>query len=109
MKSDEFSGVAVITVEGELTGNEAAAVRKAVERRDPKDSGACVIDLERCPFLGSEGLETLLAALRACESRGANLKLAGLDENGRTVLQITRLAHRFECCRDVAAAVRMSA
>src|SRR4051794_29659005 len=106
MTSDQYNGVPVITAEGDLAGAEAAAVLGAVERRPPVESGKCVIDLERCRFISGEGLGALVNALRCCESRGAALKLAGLDENCRIILQMTRLDHRFECCPDVAAAMK---
>jgi len=105
MTCDHYNKVCVIGVEGDLTGAEALAVRNAVEGRT-SDSSACVIDLERCRFFGGEGLETLLLALRHCDSRGARLKLAGLDDNCRTVLTVTRLDHRFECCNDLASALK---
>lgn len=107
MTTDQYNNVSVITVEGDLTGAEALAVRNAIDRRESASAQGCVIDLERCRFLSGEGLEALLSALRTCESRGANLKLAGLDENCRTVLTVTRLDHRFECCTDVAAALKL--
>jgi anti-anti-sigma factor len=105
MTCDQYNNVCVIGVEGDLTGPEALAVRNAVERR-PADSTACVIDLERCHFFGGEGIETLLLALRHCDGGGARLKLAGLDHNCRTILTITRLDHRFECCNDLSSALK---
>jgi anti-anti-sigma factor len=104
MTFDHYNGVNVISVQGDLAGAEAVAVRHAIEHKS--DGNACVIDLERCHFFASEGIETLLAALRGCEARGARLKLAGLDDNCRTILTVTRLDHRFECCNDLASALK---
>jgi anti-anti-sigma factor len=113
MTRDQYNGVTVLTVEGDLVGTEAAAVRDAVGSRAQINTAvattdqSCVVDLERCRFVGGEGLETLLTVRRSCESRGGSLKLAGLDSNVRTILRITRLDHRFECCPDVAAALKL--
>ena len=109
MTSDQYNNISVITVEGDLTGPEAAAVRTAVERSPSAPNNRFVIDLERCRFVSGEGLEALLTALHSCEARGADLKLAGLDDNCRTILQVTRLDHRFDCCGDVAAALKLMA
>ena len=34
---------------------------------------------------------------RRCEDLFGQIKLAGLDENCRKILEMTRLEHRFEC------------
>jgi anti-anti-sigma factor len=105
MTQDQYNGVSVITVSGDLVGPEATALREAASV--PSHARACVIDLEQCRFMASDGLESLLAALRSHEAAGSSLKLAGLDANCRTILQLTRLDHRFECCADVASALKL--
>jgi hypothetical protein len=64
IRSDEYNGVCVLTVDGSLTGETAAALRRGGE------------------------------------------KLAAADANCQKILEITRLAHRFECHADVSAALK---
>ena len=65
-----------------------------------------MIDFEGSRFISSEGLEALLAVRRRCEERRGQVRLAGLDDNCRKILQITRLDHRFECHPDVTTALK---
>lgn len=108
VRCDEYSQVGVMIVDGDLSGENAAAVRTlADERIETRHIIDFVIDLEKCPFIDSEGLEALLGLKRRCEELFGQVKLAGLDENCRKILEITRLEHRFECQKEVAAALKM--
>ncbi len=109
MKVDIYNGAHVLTAEGNLIGAEVAALRAAaIKFEAPTDSTAtgCVVDLDRCRYMTSEGLEALLSLLRQCESQGKPLKLAGVGANCKEILHVTRLDHRFECCGDVASALK---
>jgi anti-anti-sigma factor len=101
---DEYNGVSVVTVKGDLGSPEATALREILVDRAKRPN--VVIDLEASHFMASVGLEALLEALRLCEQRNGRLMLAGLDANCRKVLQITRLDHRFECHDDLASALK---
>ncbi len=108
VRCDEYDRVCVIGIDGDLNGENAACLRaSADERIDRKQIVDFVVDLEHCPFIDSEGLESLLWLKRRCEDLFGQVKLIGLDENCRKILEITRLEPRFECQKDLAAAVKM--
>ncbi|MCS7034559.1 MAG: STAS domain-containing protein [Phycisphaerae bacterium] len=98
IKCDEYNRVCVMAPAGDLSGDEAAELQKLVEetieRRQIVDF---VIDFEKCRFIDSKGLSTLLWAKRRCEDLFGQFKLVNLDENCRKILEITRLGQRFEC------------
>ena len=109
MKTDRHNGAHVLTAEGDLIGAEAAALRAAAGKLEgAADSSAIawVIDLDRCRYMTSEGLEALLVLLHQCEAQGKSLKLAGVGTNCKEILHVTRLDRRFECCDDVASALK---
>ena len=107
IKCDEYSGVCVLTVDGDLTADAGAVVRRtADERIEQKQIIDFVVDLERTGFIDSDGLETLLWLKRRSEDLFGRVKLACPDENCRKILEITRLAHRFECHADLPAALK---
>lgn len=109
MKVEHYNGAHVLTAEGDLIGAEAAALRAAAARFEAAaDSSATswIVDLDRCRSMSSEGIEALLAFLRQCESQGKPLKLAGVGANCKEILYVTRLDRRFECCDDVASALK---
>jgi anti-anti-sigma factor len=110
VKCDEYGQVCVIALHGDFVGPAAEQVQKTIDQRlKDRRSSNFVIDFEGSRFISSEGLETLLALRRRCEERRGQVRLAGLDDNCRKILQITRLDHHFECHPDVATALKASA
>ena len=110
VKCDEYGQVSVIALHDDFVGAAAEQVQKTIDQR-LKDRGSpnFVIDFEGSRFISSEGLEVLLAVRRRCEERRGQIRLAGLDDNCRKILQITRLDRHFECHPDVATALKASA
>jgi anti-anti-sigma factor len=107
MKFEEYTNHCVISLNGDLTAMEAESLRKGVEETiDRKQIVDFVVDCEKAGFIDSEGLETLLWMKRKCENLFGQVKLAGLDENCRKILEITRLDSRFECHGDLPGALK---
>lgn len=107
IKCDEYAHVCVIALTGDFVGTDTEQVRSAVdERLASRRAVNFVIDFEGSRFISSEGLEALLAVRRRCEERRGHVKLAGLDDNCRKILQITRLDRHFECHPDLQTAMK---
>lgn len=107
VKCDEYNKVCVMAIDGDFSGDEVEPVRKAFEQKiESLQVVDFIIDLEKSGFVDSEGLELLLAMKRKCEDLFGQIKLASLDENVKKILEITRIAQRFECAPDVAAALK---
>ena len=108
VRCEEYNQVFVLSVDGDLTAENAAALRTASEERiGNRQVVDFIVDLEKSGFIDSEGLETLLWLKRRSDDLFGQAKLVGLDENCRKILEITRLEHRFECHKDVPAALKM--
>ena len=104
---DQYNEVCVVTVVGDLSGEDATALYQSVDdavRR--RTSTEFVVDLDGCDFIDSAGLEALLRAKRRCEGAGGRIELANLDATCRRILQVTRLDQRFECHADLPAALK---
>jgi stage II sporulation protein AA (anti-sigma F factor antagonist) len=107
IKSEDYSNVCVISLDGDLTADASAEVRRQVDQRiDHNRIVDFVLDLEKADFIDSEGLETLLWLKRRCEDLFGQIKLVNLDDNCRKILEITRLEHRFECHGDLTGALK---
>jgi len=107
VKYDEYNGVCVMSVTGDFASETVAPARKHVEDLiEQRRVVDFVVDLEKSPFVDSEGLEALLWMKRKCEDLFGQLKLAAADENVKKILEVTRLSHRFECAADVPAALK---
>jgi anti-sigma B factor antagonist len=107
IRCDEYNQICVASVEGDLSADQSEALRKAVETQTRgKQIADFVVDLEHCGFIDSEGLETLLWLKRRAEEMFGQVKLTGLSEDCRKILEITRLEPRFECPSDLTAALK---
>lgn len=107
LKCEDYNQVCIMTLDGDFVAAETEAARKAIEEMiENRRIVDAVIDLEKVPFIDSQGLETLLWIKRRCEDLFGQVKLVGLDDNVKKILEITRLDHRFECHADLAGALK---
>jgi anti-anti-sigma factor len=107
LKCEDYNNVCVMSLDGDLSGDAIADVRKTVEERiDTRQIVDFVLDFEKSGFFDSEGLEALLWLKRKSEDLFGQLKLVNLDENCKKILEITRLEHRFECHPDLPSALK---
>jgi anti-sigma B factor antagonist len=107
VKSDEYGQVCVLTLDGDFVGDDVAAVRNTVDSMvDRRQIVDFVVDFEKCGFVDSEGLQTLVWIRQRTDDLFGQIKLANLDENMKTILDITRLAQRFECHDELAGALK---
>jgi anti-anti-sigma factor len=105
--SDEYNGVCVLSVNGELVGDECRQARRLVELTiDQKQIVNFAVDLERCPFMDSDGLETLLWIKGKCDEMFGMMKVVKPDESCRKIFEITRLDARFDVETDLANALK---
>ena len=107
---DQYNDVCVITVVGDLTGDDAATLYQSVEdeMRRRADS-AFVVDLRDCEFIDRAGEDSLLRARRRCTEQGGQFGLANVDPVCRQTLETTKSASRFDYHHDLATALRATA
>lgn len=105
--TQDYEKICVISLQGDFTGDEAAAamgaVNEGISKRQVVDF---VLDFQTCTMIDSIGLETMLGIKRKCEELFGRVKLINLDEHCRKILEITRIEPRFESCRDLAMALK---
>jgi len=107
IKIDEYDKICVIEIDGDFSADNARLAALALEEKSQQRKVVnFVFDMGKCSFVDSEGLEILLSMKRRCEDLFGQIKLARLDENCRTILQITRLEHRFEAHADLTQALK---
>ena len=107
VRIDEYDSVCVVSLTGDFAGEDVATARKmseaAIVERQLK---GFVVDVEKMPFVDSEGLEALLWLKRRCEDLYGQFKLAGADENVKRVFEVTRLSRQFDHAKDVQSALK---
>jgi anti-anti-sigma factor len=97
VKIEEYGTICLIEVDGDFSGDNARLAAAALEPKGTENRIVdYVLDMSKCPFIDSEGLETLLGMKRRCEDLFGQVKLARLDENCKSILRMTRLEARFQ-------------
>ena len=83
--------LAVVRLEGRLNMVAAPRLKNAIE--DVVDGGSThvVVDLTAVSFMDSSGLGALIAALKKARQAHGDLRIAGVNEQVATVLQLTNL------------------
>jgi anti-anti-sigma factor len=102
VKVDEYEKVCVLEVDGDFSADNVHVAALALQQ---KTEGRRIVDfvlnMAKCPFIDSEGLEMLLTMKRKCEDLFGQVKLAELDENCKIIMRLTRLESRFETHDDM--------
>lgn len=97
--------VTVVTPQGPLSQSDADDFKDHMEAVLVKSLGRFVIDVQEVPFVDSRGLEVLLELSEDLAQSGRSLKICGVNETVREVLDLTELATLFERFADATTAV----
>ena len=108
MKIDtqNYNEISVLALQGEFTSEAVKSFEDAVSGVMASGSSGLVLDMSKVMALDSNALQNLLELNELCRENVRQLKLAGLDETCRKILEITQLLKEFDVYGDVAEAVR---
>ena len=81
------------------------AVGRILKRALDAGAGRCVVDLDHCPWLNSQGIGVMIAWYQLVGRGGGRMVLARPNERVRNVLAVTRLEQVFTIHDDFDAAV----
>jgi anti-sigma B factor antagonist len=96
MDTHEVNGVTVVSCHGRVMfGEEASALRDYLKQVFAASSRV-VLNLSNVSYIDSGGLGTLVGVYSTARSGGADVKLCGLGQRLRDVLQVTKLVTVFE-------------
>jgi len=103
---ENYDQMSVLTLRGELTGDETEALRNLAHQLMAAQIRDFVLDISGMEFVDSKGLETLLWLQEQCGERLGQVRLAAPTENVNKILEMTRLAPRLDCHSDVDSAIK---
>lgn len=88
-------GVTVVTVEGQLIVANRQELKQAIQ--EALDAGArrFVLDFGATAYIDSSGLGALVSINKRVREVGGELRLAGLNEDLRSLFQLTKLDTLF--------------
>jgi anti-sigma B factor antagonist len=92
----EADGITVVSCSGRIVfGDEATALRDTLKKL--LDSNRQILlNLSGVTYIDSGGLGTLVGVYSSARASGADIKLTGLGQKLRDVLQVTKLVTVFE-------------
>jgi anti-sigma B factor antagonist len=91
----ETGDVTVVTVEGQLIVANRQELKQVIQ--DALDAGArkFVLDFGPTAYIDSSGLGALVSINRKVREQGGELRLAGLNEDLRSLFELTKLDTLF--------------
>lgn len=106
IQEQRHGAVTVLKPQGALIRSDAEQFRAKLDESRARSFGRIVVDASAIPYVDSAGLETLVDMTEVLAESGHALKLCGLNETIREVLDLTELATLFEYYEDITSAVR---
>lgn len=95
VRKDEAKGVTIIGVDGQLiVGNRHDLKTKVLEAMERGES-KFVIDFSETGYIDSSGLGVLVSLSKKIREASGDLRLAGLNEDLRTLFELTKLDTLF--------------
>ncbi len=91
----ERNGVVVVAVDGQLiVGNRQELKQKILDALEAGDR-KFLIDFTRTGYIDSSGLGVLVSLSKKIRDQGGDLRLAGLNEDLKTLFELTKLDTLF--------------
>ncbi len=94
-QAEKVNDVLVVDVEGQLiVGNRQELKQKVLEELE-KGERKFVVDFEKTGYIDSSGLGVLVSLSKKIREQGGELRLANLNEDLRTLFELTKLDTLF--------------
>ena len=87
----QTGGVTLVVPKGDLDMGTADQMKRTLSDLVEKGQSKLVMDLTGVAYVDSSGLGALVAAMKQARAVGGNLKLCGLQEDVRSIFEMTRL------------------
>lgn len=101
IEQERQGAVTVLKPKGPLVGDDAEEFKNHLAEAFSSSLGRFVVDAAGIPFVDSRGLEVLADSAGELAHSGRTLKLCGVGETLREVLDLTGLDSLFELYEDV--------
>ena len=102
----KYSNVIVLSVKDDLVGEEVDQFVTRSSRSIEESGHDMVVDCTHLTGLDSAALEAFVNLQNKCEENLGSVKLCCLEDTCQKILNLTRLARRFECFEDLDSAVK---
>lgn len=96
LDSRDVDGVTVVNCQGRIVFGEESSHLRDYLKQILASSRKLILNFSAVTYIDSGGLGTLVGVYSSARSAGADIKLTGLGQRLRDVLQITKLVTVFE-------------
>ena len=94
--TSEKNGIAFIDIKGEIDLYNVDRILKFVKNLKSREQYRVIANLERVPYIDSEGLGVFLRVKKALNNRGGDLKLLNVSQSLSKIFQPTNLTSHFD-------------
>jgi anti-sigma B factor antagonist len=94
-QTKDASGVAVLQVEGQLIVGNSQELKELVQTALDQGERRLLIDFSRTGYIDSSGLGALVSISKKIREAGGELRLSGLNEDLRSLFELTKLDTLF--------------
>lgn len=94
-QSREHSGVLVVRVEGQLVVSNRQELKDVVQRALAAGDRKLLLDFTGTGYIDSSGLGALVTIAKQVREQGGEMRLAGLNEDLRSLFELTKLDTLF--------------
>jgi anti-sigma B factor antagonist len=101
----ETGDVVVVEVNGELIVGNRQELKSAVLERLEAGGRKFVIDFDNSSYIDSSGLGVLVSLSKKVREQGGSLRLSGLNDDLKTLFELTKLDTLFHIADSRAAAL----
>ncbi len=99
------SGVAMVRVDGQLIVGNRQELKDLAQQMVDRGERKILIDFARTGYIDSSGLGALVSISRKIREVGGDLRLSGLNEDLRSLFELTKLDTLFEIAETPAQAL----
>lgn len=89
------SGVTLVQVEGQLIVGNRLELKELIQTALDKNERRILIDFSRTGYIDSSGLGALVSISKRVRETGGELRLSGLNEDLRSLFELTKLDTLF--------------
>ena len=106
IKKQDYNDVTVVELHGEFLEEDCKNFQDTMIELIGRGRTGIVLDMSHVTIIDSKGLEQLLWVRDYCHENKSQLKVAGLEENIKKVLEITRLDSKLDQYQELSEAVK---
>ena len=95
-RTSKQNGVTVVDVDGQLIVGNRQELKDLVQRALEAGERRILIDFSRTGYIDSSGLGALVSISKRIREAGGELRLAGLNDDLRSLFELTKLDTLFQ-------------